>query len=67
MFNLSMWDFVRALIVHDQNHSWAPSPLSAHSDIRTTPKSDHSDIGLKGSQSDIIANIRPTQLAIFDI
>jgi hypothetical protein len=35
----------------------AQSPLFVHSDIGLSPVSDHSDIGPKDSQSDIISNI----------
>jgi hypothetical protein len=48
-------------------HSWALSPVSAKSHIRLTPVSDHSDIGMKWSQSDNISNIRLSFLAISDI
>jgi hypothetical protein len=50
-------------------YSWAPSPLSAHSEIglTLTPISDHSDIELKGSQSDIISGTGLIFLAISNI
>jgi hypothetical protein len=41
--------------------------LSAHFDIGLSPTSDHSDIGLKGYQSNIISDIGLTLLVISDI
>jgi hypothetical protein len=39
-------------------------PIAAHSDIRLNPMLDHSNIGLKGNQSDIISDIGLTFLAV---
>ncbi len=43
------------------------SPLSVHSDMGPSPISDHSNIGLKDSQSDIISDIVLKFLALSDI
>jgi hypothetical protein len=48
-------------------HGWALSLQYTHSDIGLRPASDHSDIGLKGGQSDIISDIGLTFLAISNI
>jgi hypothetical protein len=53
----------RACLLHTQDIN-CMIPIAAHSDIRLSPMLDHSNIGLKRNQSEIISDIGLTFLAV---